>query len=246
MGGNSSGSRNTRPNARNGIPGGSRISSVPSATSSQAQNGNDAGSHAGCQPASHCSASKRIANNPPATHSTGSPTPGNHNKDVPNNDSGTITALTSGTAKRLAIGPLRLTGKPSASRIGNRPRAMLHCARPNARHQLQLRSRPRNTRARSATARKDNQKPDCSPTSGSNSRTASRAISSGSQTPKCRYRKRHRSTRATITSARWTGTSKPASQPYASAPTKARLQAQGNQATRRGQIPQRANNATRP
>ncbi len=63
------------------------------------------------------------------------------------------------------------------------------------------------------TAANDSQKPGCSVTSGSKISTALKDSNKGQTTPRCRKRKRHSSTIATITQARRTGTSKPASSP---------------------------------
>ena len=183
-GGSNRASNSTSPNARSGTPAGSRQSNTPRLPSSQHQSGTAVGNQAGSALAIQPSSWNRIASRPPASHSRPSPSQGTGSNRVPSSASGTTSRLTQGTASRLASGPLRLSGNPSAKNSGNSPSARVHCARHHTRHQDQAPSRPPNTQASTATAPNDSQNPACRLASGSTSSTSTNASSNGHHRPR--------------------------------------------------------------
>ncbi|MNN32327.1 hypothetical protein D3C81_1460480 [compost metagenome] len=212
-GGHSSGNSIRAPHRRSGNPRGDSTSNTPARPSTTAHQGAAANCQTGASSASQASSANSSSSCAPASHSRLLPIHGNGSNRVPSNASGTTPILTQGTATRLANGPPRLTGKPSASSNGNRPSAIAHCARTSTRQPPGMPRRPLKHQASSATAANDSQKPGCRLASGSHSSTRVNATSSGDQMPRWRNRQRHSRTTASIAQARCTGTSKPASRP---------------------------------
>lgn len=180
---------------------------------------------------------KSHSSDSPASDNRNSPTTGTGNSVVPSNESGTAIALTKGTAIRFASGPLMLIGSPMASISGRSPSVITHCTRNRVCQAGERPRRPEKAKISNPTAPKDNQKPGFSEASGSTTSTATIAMISGTQAPRCRKHSRHSRIISTIRQARWTGTSNPARAPYPKAPKAAQPQAAGSQGTAEGHSP---------